>query len=141
MKRAGGWVVEPAEVGVDLPPSCSLNTQNPLCAFCHCLQAAVDSLTRSLGLEWGHYGIRTAGVAPGPIEGTAGERCPGDCGRGKRITCPQASDLGACSADVLSCVPAGCLLNVRRCRWRAASYADWQMLHLTPALPLAPLQA
>lgn len=37
------------------------------------LQAAVDSLTRSLGLEWGHYGIRTAGVAPGPIEGTAGE--------------------------------------------------------------------
>lgn len=35
-------------------------------------KAAVDSLTRSLGLEWGHYGIRTAGVAPGPIEGTAG---------------------------------------------------------------------
>ncbi|EFN53613.1 hypothetical protein CHLNCDRAFT_136871 [Chlorella variabilis] len=35
-------------------------------------KAAVDALTRSLGLEWGHYGIRTAGVAPGPIEGTAG---------------------------------------------------------------------
>lgn len=36
------------------------------------MQAAVDALTRNLGLEWGHFGIRTAGVAPGPIEGTAG---------------------------------------------------------------------
>lgn len=36
------------------------------------LQAAVDALTRNLGLEWGHFGIRTAGVAPGPIKGTAG---------------------------------------------------------------------
>ncbi|PRW61474.1 Peroxisomal 2,4-dienoyl- reductase [Chlorella sorokiniana] len=35
-------------------------------------KAAVDALTRNLGLEWGHFGIRTAGVAPGPIEGTAG---------------------------------------------------------------------
>jgi NAD(P)-dependent dehydrogenase (short-subunit alcohol dehydrogenase family) len=32
----------------------------------------VDSLTRSLALEWGHAGIRVNGVAPGPIEGTAG---------------------------------------------------------------------
>lgn len=35
-------------------------------------KAAVDSLTRSLALEWGEYGIRVNGVAPGPIEGTAG---------------------------------------------------------------------
>lgn len=35
-------------------------------------KAAVDSLTRTLGLEWGSYGIRVNGVAPGPIEGTAG---------------------------------------------------------------------
>lgn len=35
-------------------------------------KAAVDSLTRSLALEWGAYGIRVNGVAPGPIEGTAG---------------------------------------------------------------------
>eukprot|EP00958_Prasinococcus_capsulatus_P006703 scaffold625_cov420-Prasinococcus_capsulatus_cf.AAC.56 len=32
----------------------------------------VDSITRSLGLEWGEYGIRVVGVAPGPIAGTAG---------------------------------------------------------------------
>ena len=35
-------------------------------------KSAVDSLTRSLALEWGVYGIRVNGVAPGPIEGTAG---------------------------------------------------------------------
>mmetsp|Transcript_28846 Transcript_28846/g.73578 ORF Transcript_28846/g.73578 Transcript_28846/m.73578 type:complete len:296 (-) Transcript_28846:183-1070(-) len=35
-------------------------------------KAAVDSLTRTLALEWGAAGIRVNGVAPGPIEGTAG---------------------------------------------------------------------
>ena len=35
-------------------------------------KAAIDSLTRSLGLEWGAFGIRCVGVAPGPIGDTAG---------------------------------------------------------------------
>lgn len=35
-------------------------------------KAAVDSITRSLALEWGEFGVRINGVAPGPIEGTAG---------------------------------------------------------------------
>lgn len=36
-------------------------------------QAAVDSITRSLALEWGtDYNIRVNGIAPGPIEDTAG---------------------------------------------------------------------
>jgi 2,4-dienoyl-CoA reductase [(3E)-enoyl-CoA-producing], peroxisomal len=35
-------------------------------------KAAVDALTRSLALEWGEYGVRVVGVAPGPIRGTAG---------------------------------------------------------------------
>jgi peroxisomal 2,4-dienoyl-CoA reductase len=30
-------------------------------------KAAIDSLTRTLGLEWGAFGIRVTGVAPGPI--------------------------------------------------------------------------
>jgi 2,4-dienoyl-CoA reductase [(3E)-enoyl-CoA-producing], peroxisomal len=35
-------------------------------------KAAIDSMTRTLALEWGRYGIRVNGVAPGPIRGTAG---------------------------------------------------------------------
>ncbi|ONK60956.1 uncharacterized protein A4U43_C08F24500 [Asparagus officinalis] len=36
-------------------------------------KAAVDSITRSLALEWGtDYNIRVNGIAPGPIEGTPG---------------------------------------------------------------------
>jgi len=35
-------------------------------------KAAVDSMTRSLGMEWGQFGVRVVGVAPGPIRGTAG---------------------------------------------------------------------
>ena len=35
-------------------------------------KAAVDSVTRSLGMEWGQFGVRVVGVAPGPIRGTAG---------------------------------------------------------------------
>ena len=33
---------------------------------------AVDSLTRSFSLEWGDYGIRVNGIAPGPIADTTG---------------------------------------------------------------------
>lgn len=35
-------------------------------------KAAVDALTRTMGLEWGAFGIRVNGIAPGPIGGTAG---------------------------------------------------------------------
>jgi peroxisomal 2,4-dienoyl-CoA reductase len=35
-------------------------------------KAGVDSLTRTLAVEWGPYGIRVNGIAPGPIEGTEG---------------------------------------------------------------------
>lgn len=36
-------------------------------------KSAIDSMTRNLALEWGSYGIRVNGVAPGPIADTAGE--------------------------------------------------------------------
>ncbi|CAI5726754.1 unnamed protein product [Peronospora destructor] len=35
-------------------------------------KAAVDSITRSLALEWGQFGICVTGVAPGPIADTMG---------------------------------------------------------------------
>jgi len=35
-------------------------------------KAGVDALTRNLAAEWGRYGIRVNGIAPGPIEDTEG---------------------------------------------------------------------
>ena len=35
-------------------------------------KAGVDALTRNLAVEWGPYGIRVVGIAPGPIDGTEG---------------------------------------------------------------------
>ena len=35
-------------------------------------KAAIDSLTRTLALEWGANGIRVNAIAPGPTAGTAG---------------------------------------------------------------------
>lgn len=35
-------------------------------------KAGVDAVTRNLAVEWGKYGIRVNGIAPGPIEGTEG---------------------------------------------------------------------
>ena len=35
-------------------------------------KAGVDALTRNLAVEWGSYGIRVNGIAPGPIEDTEG---------------------------------------------------------------------
>ena len=35
-------------------------------------KAGVDALTTNLAVEWGRYGIRVNGIAPGPIEDTEG---------------------------------------------------------------------
>jgi peroxisomal 2,4-dienoyl-CoA reductase len=35
-------------------------------------KAGIDAITRNLSVEWGRYGIRANGVAPGPIEDTEG---------------------------------------------------------------------
>lgn len=35
-------------------------------------KAGVDAITRNLAVDWGKYGIRTNGIAPGPIEDTEG---------------------------------------------------------------------
>jgi len=35
-------------------------------------KVAIDSMTRTLALEWGRFGIRVCGIAPGPIGNTEG---------------------------------------------------------------------
>lgn len=37
-------------------------------------KAGIDSLTRTLAAEWGLFGIRVNGLAPGPVDGTEGVR-------------------------------------------------------------------
>jgi peroxisomal 2,4-dienoyl-CoA reductase len=44
----------------------------PLQIHASAAKAAVDSITRSMALEWGSLGIRVVGIAPGPIDDTEG---------------------------------------------------------------------
>jgi peroxisomal 2,4-dienoyl-CoA reductase len=46
----------------------------PLQIHASAAKAGVDSITRSLAVEWGQFGIRAAGIAPGPIGDTEGMR-------------------------------------------------------------------
>ena len=87
-------------------------------------QAAVDALTRNLGLEWGHFGIRTVGVAPGPIEGTAGA-------------------LGLAGAGWLAvyCVPAARSTCPGRQPWHRCRVRQPQSTPLLGALHGSPCQA
>ncbi len=52
----------------------------PLQSHAAAAKAGVDSLTRSLAVEWGSLGIRVNAIAPGPIRDTEGMRrlAPGD---------------------------------------------------------------
>src|ERR1700687_4744392 len=47
-------------------------------------KAGVDALTRTLAVEWGPFGIRVNGLAPGPVDGTDGVR---------RLTTPAARKM------------------------------------------------
>ncbi|KAJ3202014.1 hypothetical protein HDU83_006738 [Entophlyctis luteolus] len=44
----------------------------PFMAHACAAKAGVDALTRVFALEWGRYGIRVNGIAPGPIDETKG---------------------------------------------------------------------
>jgi len=52
----------------------------PLQIHASAAKAGVDALTRNLAVEWGCFGIRSCGIAPGPIGDTEGMRrlAPGD---------------------------------------------------------------
>jgi len=55
----------------------------PLQAHAAAAKAGVDSLTRTLAVEWGRLGIRANAIAPGPIGDTEGMRrlAPGEVGK------------------------------------------------------------
>ena len=52
----------------------------PLQIHAAAAKAGVDAVTRNLAVEWGRFGIRACGIAPGPIGDTEGMRrlAPGD---------------------------------------------------------------
>ena len=66
LKRQGGSVLN---ISATLPYLGTVGQSHAAAA-----KAGVDSLTRVLACEWGPYGIRVNGIAPGPIDGTEGVR-------------------------------------------------------------------
>jgi peroxisomal 2,4-dienoyl-CoA reductase len=69
--------------GLIINISATLQTRGtPLQAHASAAKAGVDSLTRSLAVEWGRFGVRAVAIAPGPIGDTEGMRrlAPGDAG-------------------------------------------------------------
>jgi len=52
----------------------------PLQIHASAAKAGVDAVTRNLAVEWGRFGIRVCGIAPGPIGDTEGMKrlAPGD---------------------------------------------------------------
>ncbi len=47
-------------------------TATPMQIHVSAAKAGVDAITRNLAIEWGRYGIRVNGIAPGPIADTEG---------------------------------------------------------------------
>jgi peroxisomal 2,4-dienoyl-CoA reductase len=81
LKAQGGSVIN---ISATLPYLGTMGQSHAAAA-----KAGIDSLTRTLACEWGPYGIRVNGIAPGPTEGTEGVR---------RLTNEQsrASAIGQC---------------------------------------------
>jgi peroxisomal 2,4-dienoyl-CoA reductase len=68
----------------------------PLQVHASAAKAGVDAVTRNLAVEWGQFGIRACGIAPGPIADTEGMRrlAPGEIADKARAAIP-AGRFGA----------------------------------------------
>ena len=68
----------------------------PLQIHASAAKAGVDAVTKNLAVEWGRFGIRACGIAPGPIGDTEGMRrlAPGDLADKAKATIP-AGRFGA----------------------------------------------
>ena len=82
LKARGGSVVN---ISATLPYLGTMGQSHAAAA-----KAGIDSLTRTLAVEWGPHGIRVNGIAPGPIDGTEGvRRLTSEASREHAIrTCP-----------------------------------------------------
>lgn len=68
----------------------------PLQIHASAAKAGVDAVTKNLAVEWGRFGIRVCGIAPGPIADTEGMKrlAPGDLAEKARAAIP-AGRFGA----------------------------------------------
>jgi len=62
----------------------------PLQIHASAAKAGVDAVTRNLAVEWGRFGIRSCGIAPGPIGDTEGMKrlAPGGVAEKAKATIP-----------------------------------------------------
>src|SRR4051812_16355918 len=68
----------------------------PLQIHASAAKAGVDAMTKNLAVEWGRFGIRACGIAPGPIDETEGMRrlASGDV-KDKAVSAIPAGRFGA----------------------------------------------
>ncbi len=81
MSRAAFEALSKAGDGFILNISATLHYHGtPLQIHASAAKAGVDAITKNLAVEWGRFGIRVCGIAPGPIGDTEGMRrlAPGD---------------------------------------------------------------
>jgi len=73
--RAAFEALKEAGDGLILNISATLQYHGtPLQIHASAAKAGVDAVTRNLAVEWGRFGIRVCGIAPGPIADTEGMR-------------------------------------------------------------------
>lgn len=89
MKKTGGSILN---ISATLPYLGTMGQSHASAA-----KAGIDALTRTLACEWGPYGIRVNGIAPGPTEGTEGV---------KRLTSERSR------ADLLRSCPLGRMATI-----------------------------
>jgi peroxisomal 2,4-dienoyl-CoA reductase len=89
--RAAFEALQQAGDGLILNISATLHYHGtPLQIHASAAKAGVDAVTRNLAVEWGRFGIRVCGIAPGPIADTEGMRrlAPSELGAKARAAIP-----------------------------------------------------
>lgn len=79
--RAAFEQLQKSGTGLVLNISATLHYHGtPLQIHASAAKAGVDAITRNLAVEWGRFGVRSCGIAPGPIGDTEGMKrlAPGD---------------------------------------------------------------